>query len=474
MKRINNRGVVLLETLIVSVFVMTIFIFVYRNIVPMLGNYEKLETFDDVDSVYAANLVKNMVITNISSQYIDNNLLNTANYADISDCNDRNLYVDAGYCNKLKQNLHIEDTDIIYITKYSAKALDTFREDVNKNSKFSGGELGKFQDYLKSVANNESFYNPGAENNKVAGLYRVFISRSVPMLDGSTIKKFANIGIYKNNYTNSTITIFGREYAVIQNAPILTTASSNSNDESGLYKSTATNSGEATYYFRGNVTNNYVNFAGFTWRIVRVNEDGTIRLILNEGINSNTKYKYYSDYGNYTYSYYLNSTAKTEVDNWYNTNIAPKAVSSKIASGDYFCGQAKVVLSSGATGNITLPVYTSYASNFTCNNDGNGYGIINGNVGLLTVDELIHAGDYPKMNNSTDYLYDGNEKFWTMSPAGYSGATRTWFGNYPLNSMAGEWYIVSFNSYLLRPVINLKSSVTATGTGTLSDPFVIQ
>ena len=34
-----------------------------------------------------------------------------------------------------------------------------------------------------------------------------------------------------------------------------------------------------SYYYRGNVTNNYVLFAGFYWRIVRINGDGTIRVI---------------------------------------------------------------------------------------------------------------------------------------------------------------------------------------------------
>ena len=35
-----------------------------------------------------------------------------------------------------------------------------------------------------------------------------------------------------------------------------------------------------SYYYRGTVKNNYVNFAGFTWRIVRINGDGSVRLIL--------------------------------------------------------------------------------------------------------------------------------------------------------------------------------------------------
>ena len=37
-------------------------------------------------------------------------------------------------------------------------------------------------------------------------------------------------------------------------------------------------------YFYGNVDNNYLNFAGETWRIVRINGDGSIKIILNENI----------------------------------------------------------------------------------------------------------------------------------------------------------------------------------------------
>ena len=104
---------------------------------------------------------------------------------------------------------------------------------------------------------------------------------------------------------------------LITATPTLTTSSNNTNDASGLYASTATNTGNPTYYFRGNVTNNYVKFAGFIWRIVRINEDGTVRLIMQDGINNNTNYQFNSNYNNYTYMYYTNSNAKTTLENWY-------------------------------------------------------------------------------------------------------------------------------------------------------------
>lgn len=40
-----------------------------------------------------------------------------------------------------------------------------------------------------------------------------------------------------------------------------------------------------SWYYRGAQPNNYVNFAGFTWRIVRINGDGSVRLILDGSLD---------------------------------------------------------------------------------------------------------------------------------------------------------------------------------------------
>src|SRR5699024_8456735 len=47
--------------------------------------------------------------------------------------------------------------------------------------------------------------------------------------------------------------------------------------EIGLYA--AEDDYGTSYYYRGNVKNNYVSFAGFTWRIIRENGDGSVRMI---------------------------------------------------------------------------------------------------------------------------------------------------------------------------------------------------
>ena len=211
---------------------------------------------------------------------------------------------------------------------------------------------------------------------------------------------------------------------LITDTPTLTTSSNNTSDASGLYKSTETNTGDATYYFRGNVENNYVSFAGQTWRIVRVNEDGTIRIVMQDGINSNANIAFNSNYNNYTYMYYTNSQAKTQLESWYQTNIgSQKDLVKNVASGAYYCEQAKTKYGDGATsGSATMTTYNKYTPDFKCIADGNEKGVVNASVGLLSYDEVVYAGGYRGQSNSNYYLYN-NAYFWTMSPAGFSGSS---------------------------------------------------
>ena len=211
----------------------------------------------------------------------------------------------------------------------------------------------------------------------------------------------------KNLKYNNFAEIILKNNQVINKEPTLTTSSNNTSDESGLYKSTATNSGSSTYYFRGNVENNYVSFAGFIWRIVRINEDGTVRIIMQDGINNNALYKFNSNKDNYKYMYYSNSEAKTTLENWYQSNIGNKTeLSNNIAIGNYFCEQAKVKRESRFTSaNSTMTLYTNYVPNFKCITDGNAYDSINSSIGLITYDEFVYAGGYQDMNNPNLFFY---------------------------------------------------------------------
>ena len=155
--------------------------------------------------------------------------------------------------------------------------------------------------------------------------------------------------------------------------------------DKGLYK-TQDDDGD-TYYFRGSVTDNWVKFAEYYWRIIRINGDGTIRLIYSGKvgdednltfpnsnrnnpayvtgtgtqvtIDSSTKlafntnidqnryvgYMYGSSSGDYSTSHKNDSPSniKTKLESWYSTNLENVSVGGKTAK-DYidedagFCG----------------------------------------------------------------------------------------------------------------------------------------
>ena len=254
--------------------------------------------------------------------------------------------------------------------------------------------------------------------------------------------------------------------------PTLTTSSNNTSDASGLYSSTDTNTGDATYYFRGNVENNYVSFVGQTWRIVRVNEDGTIRIVMQDGINSNANIAFNSNYNNYTYMYYTNSQAKTTLESWYQTNIGSKSdLAKNIASGAYYCEQAKAKYSDSYTsGNATMTTYSKYTPDFKCSSDGNNKGVVNASVGLLSYDEVVYAGGYYNQNNSNYYLNNPAIYWWTMSPDGFSGSySRVWYVNATGGINGNDVNVTR----AVRAVLNLTANTQIIGNGTSSNPYKI-
>ena len=289
--------------------------------------------------------------------------------------------------------------------------------------------------------------------------------------DGS--EKIYNVNVTRKREATSLKNEIMKNKIITAN-PTLTTSSNNTSDASGLYKSTDTNTGNPTYYFRGNVENNYVSFAEFTWRIVRINEDGTIRIIMKDGINNNDTYKFNSNYSNYSYMYYSNSNAKTVLENWYQANIGDKSdLSVNVASGNYYCEQAKVKYNANyISGNAVMTLYSSYIPNFKCTTDGNGKGVVNASVGLLSYDEAVYAGGYKGQSNSNYYLYNSAIIWWMMNSSGF-------FTSYPyvwiVNAQGGIDEGNSSIARSIRPVLILNADTQIfDGDGTKNNPFVVE
>ena len=280
-------------------------------------------------------------------------------------------------------------------------------------------------------------------------------------------------------------------------------------------------------YFAGVVDNNWVRFAGYYWRIVRINGDGTIRIIYNGpttdqtgettqiGVsafnnlaNDNAYVGYmYGTPGSSTYeethANINDSTIKTVVDNWYETNIANNSnFVNKIDVNAGFCNDRSI---KNNEDNLSWSMDTKkgYGLNYTAYNGFSKFGYedsykdifeptlycpnknhdlftsktsIKGNkkltypIGLITADEIVYAGAFG--SQESNYYLNNNLVFWTMTADRFykNDMARvfiehfeTTLGNYETKVAAG-----------VRPVINLKANVTLTGNGTKDNPYIVE
>ena len=272
-----------------------------------------------------------------------------------------------------------------------------------------------------------------------------------------------------------------------------------------------------TYYFAGNPTDNWVSFGGFYWRIIRINEDGSIRMIY-QGTSATTMGSetqigtsvFNSSYSDNMYVGYMytsgnvhgsgtDSTIKGVLDRWYEDYLRAN-YSKYISSEAGFCGDRGSNTSStgapnntGGTGTTTTyyaaryRLETNKAPTFECENnsdlytvsDSTGNGALDYPIGLISADEVAYAGGVFSTGNNGYYLYTG-QAYWTMSPVRYIRSAPT--GLYD-EANAHVYYVLLGGSFHygdpvntvngVRPVINLLPDVNLTGMGTSTNPYVV-
>ena len=252
-----------------------------------------------------------------------------------------------------------------------------------------------------------------------------------------------------------------------------------------------------SYYFRGAVENNYVKFAGYWWRIIRINGDGSIRMIYDgtsahaNGESSSDRQTGTSTYNSsYNQSYYVGytyqtgsqrpstqnggtaSTIKGVLDSWYSTNITNQGLDDKVVSSPGFCNDRNTASGSNWVANGSTFYYVAYdrvygstQPTLQCSNTNDIYTT---KVGLITADEVRMAGGTIS-SNSSYYLYTG-QTYWTVSSSYYNGYARV-FAVYSTGN-PGDWG--ANDTIGVRPVLNLSADVTISGgSGTMDNPYVV-
>ena len=266
-----------------------------------------------------------------------------------------------------------------------------------------------------------------------------------------------------------------------------------------------------SYYWRGDVDNNYFYFAGYYWRIIRINGDGTIRMIYqgtsanstgddanafssewadNQNSNAYVGYMYGSTSSSTyegTHTNTNSSVMKNNLDDWYDENLLDYT---KFIADSGFCGDRS--LSSGTGIGTTTSYYGAYGRlvnsktpTFKCTNENdlyttssNEYGnqALTNPIGLITADEVSMAGGVSSgtsgSSNTSYYLYTGSN-YKIFSPYGYfndNGTVRAVLFGVDTNGVLRRFSNTT-SAHGVRPVINLNKDIELEGSGTSSDPY---
>ena len=449
----------------------------------------------------------------------------------------------------------------LYLTKLNGDSEEglmtpeTYNEETSENT-YTGRPSGEMSLYTSSMNSSESnnyrlrmyvdeSYNPQGDGGGLTFTVQINVygkagDKYVPLTtqkileDNELQEEKENMFNYASNgnYTNSSFEHFN-------NPEYVTNGLYSMEDEDGM-----------SYYFRGNVDNNNVQFGEYTedyyvyegnsigayyqsvvsceesgnsictpvklasrgdkmyWKIVRINGDGSLRLIYNgtsanpdnsDLVNSyvvgdhipyNLEYND-SKYTGYTYDRDTNETdsfIKREVDTWYENTLGSTVYDSMVTGGR-FCsdssgykpaseygfsgmGESNVFASYDRLGQFMTSYTKANSPTLKCSSTSESYGgSYRLKAGLITADELVLGGENP-WSTTDSYLNLGNSyiNYWSMTPANLM------YGN------AIVWDESSFLMYsnvnytfdAVRPVINVTTENGFTsGDGTSEKPYLL-
>ena len=303
-----------------------------------------------------------------------------------------------------------------------------------------------------------------------------------------------------------------------------------------IYTTNKTEDGSTVYYYAGNTTHNWVLFGGFYWRIIRTNEDGSVRMLYS-GTSHDTIEAYIDSYIAFNDSSYdqmyvgymygttgsldnnrtntTSSTIKQSIDNWYFNNLLSD-YDKYVSKTAIYCNDRSIGTGTYNSSSVVFATYTrlyvyklpSYKCGANTNdglfettqaiadkfsssetNGGNGKLKCSGNtskncpIALITADEISFAGGMNNTSNSSAWYYvnssdssiTGNINWYTMSPAMKNGSNFNGWYVTCYGYSPGQLQTYTIASRMgVRPVLSLKSCVKySSGDGTSTNPYTV-
>ena len=225
-----------------------------------------------------------------------------------------------------------------------------------------------------------------------------------------------------------------------------------------------------SYYYRGNITNNYVKINDFLFRIVRINGDGTVRIVLNDVLqNENVFNKNYNEQAEYDSQLDINNTSlNNTLLNWLNKNFQDYL--EFFADGSYCTDD---IFDIEINDIKYTKAYQRVIKDKTPTLKCLGYKY-QAKIGFLSIDEVSMAGANYKEENKDYYLYNdkiiGN--YFTTNAYFINNSNYITMMDIKPDGSIGEGTLINKSAYL-RPVVNINNNARVKGNGTIDNPYII-
>ena len=158
-RRKNNKGFVLVESIVVAIFVLAFLTFLIVNLLPLIGSYESALNYDTVESRYNAHLIRKMILKDDFCKV--RNLLNIGSNSVYSYFNGEEMceYLEKqNYCHKLfsKEFLDVREVLITDTQATDLRALSDLENSTNNSDfqayvKFESRVSREMRSYIKAM-----------------------------------------------------------------------------------------------------------------------------------------------------------------------------------------------------------------------------------------------------------------------------------------------------------------------------------
>ncbi len=148
--KLNNKGFMMAEVIIVSAIIITTMVSLYAGFNRVYSTYNERNTFFSSDGIYALKTFEDFYINEQIMNKIANSLI-TNDYIDLTNC-DNTTYYQTAYqktlCNQIKNQYKINK---IIATTYDLSKIDATINNIDTNEEYNE----TLKDYLEYYYNNE-------------------------------------------------------------------------------------------------------------------------------------------------------------------------------------------------------------------------------------------------------------------------------------------------------------------------------